>query len=127
MVIFPHFIERDLRLLACDFFRDLLDYYKLELVHLNPNGIFHTAIFVHFCEVFLGIRPHFQLFWKFFRVKPQPLKEHILLVGGAEIQMRETMSSQYLDYELMDSNAGWKENWCYIGNHNPKLPRLTGH
>lgn len=41
--------------------------------------------------------------------------------------MREKLGSQYLAYELIDSNAGWKENWCYIGNHDPKLPELTGH
>jgi hypothetical protein len=25
---------------------------------LNPNGIFHVSVFVHFCEAFLGIKPH---------------------------------------------------------------------
>jgi hypothetical protein len=25
---------------------------------LNPNGIFHVSVFVHFCKAFLGIKPH---------------------------------------------------------------------
>ena len=68
--MFARFAERGLALPASDFFRGLLDYYKLEHVHLNPNGIFHTLVFVHFYEAFLEIRPHWALFWKLFRVKP---------------------------------------------------------
>ena len=55
MIIFTHFIERGLALLTSDFFCGLLEFYKLELVHLNPNSILHIAIFVHLCEAFLGI------------------------------------------------------------------------
>ena len=60
--MFARFAEHGLALPASDFFRGLLDYYKIEHVHLNPNGIFHTSLFVHFCEAFLGIRPHWALF-----------------------------------------------------------------
>jgi hypothetical protein len=45
-----------------------MGYYGIEYLNLNPNGIFHTAIFVHFCEAFLGIKPQWILFRKFFRV-----------------------------------------------------------
>ena len=56
--MFSLFVERGLALPTSDFFRGMLDYYKIEHVHLNPNGIFHTSVFVHFCKAFLGIRPH---------------------------------------------------------------------
>lgn len=59
IVIFTHFIERGLAVPCCDFFRGILYYYRLEAVHLNPNSIVHIGIFIHLCEVFLGIRPHF--------------------------------------------------------------------
>jgi hypothetical protein len=49
---------------------------------LNPNGIFHVSVFVYFSEVFLGIKPHWVLFWKFFRVKPQPSPNDPRVVGG---------------------------------------------
>jgi hypothetical protein len=55
-----------LSLPASDFFKGLLEYYGIEYLNLNPNGIFHTSVFVHFCEAFLGIKPHWVLFWKFF-------------------------------------------------------------
>jgi hypothetical protein len=66
------FVERGLALPASNFFKGLLEYYGIEYLNLNPNGIFHTSVFVHFCEAFLGIKPHWVLFRKFFRVKPQP-------------------------------------------------------
>jgi hypothetical protein len=39
------------------YFRGLLDFYNLNLTHLNPNYILQVAIFVHLCEAFLGILP----------------------------------------------------------------------
>jgi hypothetical protein len=42
-------------------FRGLLDFYELNLTHLNPNSILQIAISVHLCEAFLGILPHFEL------------------------------------------------------------------
>jgi hypothetical protein len=68
--MFARFAERGLSLPASDFFKGLLGYNDIEYLNLNPKGIFHTAIFVHFCEAFLGIKPHWILFRKFFRVKP---------------------------------------------------------
>jgi hypothetical protein len=56
--MFARFIERGLALPMSDFFKGLLDYYGIEYLNLNPNGIFHVSVFVHFCEAFLGIKPH---------------------------------------------------------------------
>src|SRR5687767_14753302 len=47
-----------------DFFRGILEYYKLQLVHLNPNGVLHMSIFVHLCEVYLGVPPSLELLRK---------------------------------------------------------------
>jgi hypothetical protein len=68
--MFVRFAERGLALPASDFFKGLLGYYGVEYVNLNPNGIFHTTVFIHFYEAFLEIKPHWILFRKFFRVKP---------------------------------------------------------
>jgi hypothetical protein len=45
-------------------FRGLLDFYSLNLTHLNPNYVLQVVVFVHLCEVFLGILPHFGLVWE---------------------------------------------------------------
>jgi hypothetical protein len=83
--LFAQFAERGLSLPASSFFKGLMGYYGIEYLNLNPNGIFHTAVFVHFCEAFLGIKPHWILFRKFFRVKPQPSAGNPRVVGGAGI------------------------------------------
>jgi hypothetical protein len=121
--MFARFVECGLALLASDFFKGLLGYYGIEYLNLNPNGIFHTAVFVHFCEAFLGINPHWVLFRKFFRVKPQPSATNPRVVGGAGIQLREDAAEQYLAYKLVDSNTDWKTRWFYITNHHPGLPK----
>jgi hypothetical protein len=82
--MFTRFTERGLSLPASDFFKGLLGYYSIEYLNLNPNGIFHTSVFVHFYEAFLGIKPHWILFRKFFRVKPQPSTNSTRVVGELE-------------------------------------------
>jgi hypothetical protein len=98
------FVERGLALPTSEFFKGMLKYYNIEYLNLNPNGIFNTSIFVHFYEAFLGIKPHWILFWKFFRVKPQPSTDDPRVVGGAAIQIREDVAGQYPPYKLIDSN-----------------------
>jgi hypothetical protein len=56
--MFTRFMERGLALPASDFFKGLLKYYGIKYLNLNPNRIFHVSIFVHFCEAFVGIKPH---------------------------------------------------------------------
>jgi hypothetical protein len=46
--MFARFVERGLALPARDFFKGLLKYYGIEYLNLNPNGIFHISVFVHF-------------------------------------------------------------------------------
>jgi hypothetical protein len=71
---------------------------------LNPSGILHVSVFVHFCEAFLGIKPHWILFRKFFRVKLQPSANDPRVLEGADSHMREDTAEQYLAYKLIDSN-----------------------
>jgi hypothetical protein len=123
---FTRFAERGLSLPASDFFKGLLGYYGIEYLNLNPNGIFHTAVFIQFCEAFLGIKPHWILFRKFFRVKPQPSASNPRVVGEAGIRMREDAAEQYLSYKLIDSNLDWKAKWFYVTNRHPELPKPSG-
>jgi hypothetical protein len=47
--MFARFVERGLALPASDFFKGLHKYYCIEYLNLNPNGIFHISVFIHFC------------------------------------------------------------------------------
>ena len=57
------------------FLQGLLHYYKIEVQHLNPNGIQHMAAFVDLCEGFLAISSHFNLWRYFFTVTLQKKRE----------------------------------------------------
>jgi hypothetical protein len=63
-VIYVPFLICGLALPISPFFRGLLDFYRLNLTHLNPNSILQVSVFVHLCEAFLGVLPHFGL-WKY--------------------------------------------------------------
>jgi hypothetical protein len=63
-VVYVPFLIRGLALPVSPFFHGLFDFYNLNLTHLNPNSILQISIFVHLCEAYLGILPHFGL-WKY--------------------------------------------------------------
>jgi hypothetical protein len=56
-VIYVPFLIRGLALPVSPFFHGLLDFYDLNLTHLNPNSILEVSIFIHLCEAYLGIFP----------------------------------------------------------------------
>ncbi|XP_066335053.1 uncharacterized protein [Miscanthus floridulus] len=121
-VMWAHFIERGLTVPASRFFLSV-DYYRIQVIHLNPNGVLHLSIFVHLCEAYLKIPPRLELFRRLFRCKPQPSALRTEVLGGAGIQLRNAAS--YLEYELPDSHGDWKAKWFYVRNHPPALPPVT--
>ena len=82
----------------------------MELQHLTPNGIQHIAASVTLCEGFLGISPHFNLWWHFFTVtllkKREKKQELNVLMGCAGIQLRNNRVSEYPPRRLSTSNIG---------------------
>ena len=50
MLSFARFHERGFAVPTHKFLRGLLDYYKVELQHLTPNGVHHIAAFIALCE-----------------------------------------------------------------------------
>ena len=62
-------------------------YYRIQLHHLTPNSFVHISIFMHLCEAFLGIEPHFELFRFLFHLKLQPdsfVLDVVTLGGGPQ-------------------------------------------
>jgi hypothetical protein len=58
-VVFVPFLIRGLGMPISPFFRGLLDFYSLNMTHVNPNFVLQIAIFVHLCEAFLGVNQNF--------------------------------------------------------------------
>ena len=79
------------------FFRGILDFYHINLTHLNPNSILQISIFVHLCEAYLGVLPHFGL-WKYlYHCRPGMAGGQHQLVGGASLEMRRGRKTEYLE------------------------------
>nr|ABF93730.1 retrotransposon protein, putative, Ty3-gypsy subclass [Oryza sativa Japonica Group] len=125
VVVFSHFFYGGFALPTSKFFHGILSFYGISLHHLNPNSIVHIANFIHVCEAFLGIKPHFALFRRIFFLKPQPNKSKPCVVGGAGFQLRGTLSQKYFSMPFKTSNKGWHANWFYVQNPEPALPEYS--
>jgi hypothetical protein len=124
-VVFSSFFERGFNLPVGDFFCGLLYYYRLELVHLVPNSITVVATFIHFCEAYLGIPPHFALWRHFLCVKSTVKRSGP--VGAMMFNLRSGLKAEWIDTDLPNNTTGWRSEWFYIADQIPCLPRRTGH
>jgi hypothetical protein len=125
-IVYVHFLIRGLALPISPFFHGLLDFYHLNLTHLNPNSILQISIFVHLCEAYLGILPHFGL-WKYlYHCRPRMAGGQHQLVGGASLEMRRGRKTEYLDIPLKDNIKGWRLEWFIVENHGNSLSPRSG-
>jgi hypothetical protein len=124
-VVFASFLERGFNHPAGGFFRGLLYYYRLELVHLVPNSITVVSTSIHFCEAYLGIPPHFTLWRYFFCVKSTGKRSRP--VGAVMFNLRSGLKAQRIDTDIPDNTAEWRSEWFYIADQIPGLLRRTGH
>ena len=69
LVVFEDFYLRGFGTPVHPFLRKLLNYYKISLCNLHPNSILAVSIFINFCEGYLGIYPHFNLWSHFYCLK----------------------------------------------------------
>jgi hypothetical protein len=113
-VVFASFFERGFNLPAGDFFCGLLYYYRLELVHLIPNSITVVSTFIHFCEAYLRIPPHFTMWRYFFCVKSTGKSSGP--VGAVMFVLREGLKAEWIDTDLPDNTTGWRSEWFYIAD-----------
>jgi hypothetical protein len=122
-VVYVPFLICGLALSVSPFFRGLLDFYNLNLTHLNPNSILQVSIFIHLCEAYLGILPHFGL-WKYlYHCRPGMARGQYQIVGGASLELRRRRKSEYLDISLKDSIKGWCLEWFIMENHCKSPPQ----
>jgi hypothetical protein len=125
-VVYVPFLILGLALPISPFFCGLLDFYNLNLTHLNPNSILQISIFVHLCEAYLGVLPHFGL-WKYlYHCRPGMAGGQHQLVGGASLEMRRGRKTEYLDIPLKDNIKGWRLEWFIVQNHGKSLPPRSG-
>jgi hypothetical protein len=121
-VVYVPFLIRGLAVPISPFFHGLLDFYNLNLTHMNPNSILQISIFNHLCEAYLGILPHFSL-WKYlYHCRPGMAGGQHQLVGGASLELHRGRKSEFLDIPLKDSIKVWRLEWFIVENHCKSLP-----
>ena len=69
LVVFEDYFYHRFGVPIHPFLYGLIDYYKISLCNLGPSFILHVSVFIHFCEAYLGILLHFDLFRHFFYLK----------------------------------------------------------
>jgi hypothetical protein len=93
-VLFTSYISCGLALPISPFFLLLLAKFGLHLQHLTPHSILQAAIFVHLCEMFVGVPPCTSLFCYFFvLVRSGKTRDHI---GAYYFQMRLDSAIVYI-------------------------------
>ncbi|RLN03423.1 retrotransposon protein, putative, Ty3-gypsy subclass [Panicum miliaceum] len=103
-VVFWSFYEKGFGLPSGALFRGLLHYCGLEATHLKPNSIMQIKTFIHLCEGFLGIAPHFNLWRALYHLWAYPNKDMPDVVGGAAFSLRQ--GEEYPEAIFKDSNKG---------------------
>jgi hypothetical protein len=93
-VLFVSYLFCGLALPISPFFLLLLEELGLQLQHLIPHSILQAAIFVHLCEMFVGVAPSTSLFRHFFvLVKSGKAKDHL---GAYYFQTRSDSAVAYI-------------------------------
>jgi hypothetical protein len=102
-VVFLAHVECGFGVSAGDFFRDILFFYRIELVHLVLNAITIISSFIQLCEAYHGTEPHFHLWRHFFELNKIGKSE---VVGGIGFMLRQYKKQEYIDLVLPDNTAG---------------------
>ena len=68
-VVFLAHFERGFGLPVSQFFRDFLDFFRLQPHHLGANAVMLLSAFVTLCEGYLGVRPSIGLWRRFFHLR----------------------------------------------------------
>jgi hypothetical protein len=83
IVVFEDFYWRGFRNHCHPFLRKLCNYYKVSICNLYPNSVLVVSIFITLYESYLGIQPHFNLWWHFFCLKKKGGAGGSKIAGGA--------------------------------------------
>jgi hypothetical protein len=83
----------------------LLKEFGLQLQHLTPHSILLVSVFVHFVEMFVGVRPSVYIFRHFYALVGSGSSK--CAIGAYYFQLRHGMSSSYIN---AFSSAKW-EDW----------------
>jgi hypothetical protein len=110
-VLFVSYLSCGLALPISPFFLLLLEEFGLQLQHLTPHSILQAAIFVHLCEMFVGVAPCTSLFHHFFvLVKFGKARDHL---DAYYFQTRPDLVIAYISTFVLVKDVVWTGTWTY--------------
>jgi hypothetical protein len=108
-VLFTSYISCGLVLPILPFFLLLLEEFGLQLQHLTSHSILQATIFVHLCEMFVGVAPCTSLFRYFFMlVRCRKTRDHI---GAYYFQTRPDPAIVYIPTFGGARWENWRNDW----------------
>ncbi|KAK1613868.1 hypothetical protein QYE76_019385 [Lolium multiflorum] len=120
-VVFSAHFERGFGLPASNFFREFLDFYKLQPHHLPGNAIFYLSCFVSFMEAYVGLLPSKEAFARFFGLrinlvqgKNIPNPKPPVQCGSCIISARQ--GSPFFKFSGLESCRAWQQTFFYVKN-----------
>src|SRR4051812_9374491 len=77
-----------------------------------PIHFFTLLVLSLFCECWLGIEPHFGLFYKLYYVKRQSGSDGVYPIGGCIISLKSNIL--FFSFSMSESIQYWRRRWFYI-------------
>jgi len=114
IVVFEDFFKRGFGIPVYPFLQGLLLYYEIRICNLHPNSILLISTFIHLCEAYVGIEPHFDLFRYLFYLRKKGAVGGSKIAGGVYLNLRDGMKNRYLNCPWNISLTEWYKKWFYV-------------
>lgn len=89
-------------------------YYEIGICNLHPYSIFLVFVFIHLCDAYGGIQPHFDLFRYLFCLRKKGFQDGSNIAGGVYLTLWDGMKQEYLNCPWNTSLGDWYKKWFYI-------------
>jgi hypothetical protein len=122
-VLFNAYISCGIAPSISSFFLLLLEEFGLQLQHLTPHSILLVSVFIHFMEMFVGVRLYITIFRHFCALVESGRSK--CLVGAYYFQLRHGMSSSYISAFSSAKWEDWRIDWVIAmtdANNRLELP-----
>jgi len=87
---------------------------EIGICNLHPNSILLVVTFIHLCEAFVGIEPHFDLFHYLFYLRKKGAVGGSKIAGGVYLNLCDGMKNRYLICPWNTSLSEWYKRWFYM-------------
>jgi hypothetical protein len=91
------------------FFLLLLKEFGLQLQHLTPHSILLMAVFAHFMDMFVGVRPCVAIFRHFYALVGSGSSKRA--IGAYYFQLRQGTADSYINAFSSAKWEDWRDGW----------------